>query len=735
MIKYLKPCTNWLTYIPAIAGLALFGAPPALASTPEKQVPGVDFGIQKDEPIMLVADELGYDTANKKVIAKGNVEISQNLTVLLAKEVEYDETTEIVIARGDVSVMESTGNVYFAEEVMLKDEMQRGTIAYFKGRLSDGSLFTAHSAEKVSDAVTKLKKAVYTPCALFCAADGSPKRPTWAITASDVEIDTDKQEVNYDNVWVEVYGQPLIYTPILSHPTPGADNKSGFLSPALQQDENLGIVAEIPYYYVFNQSQDITIQPMFTSKEGPVMKGEYRQRFERGDMKIKGSITVPRDRDASGSIESGRQFRGHVDGEGVYDIDPSWQTGFRLNRTTDDTYLTRYNIKRNESLLTSRAYVEGINPLQNGNDRHYLLSQGLYFQGLTAQDDRRRIPIVLPLLEYGYTTKPMWAGSRLSVDGNMMILTRENGTDSRRISGRVNWNLPYTTTGGHIFELDTSLGADGYDIADQQLTNGLRYDGQRARFAPQISATWRYPLINRFESSNLMIEPIANITASPLGLNDEEIPNEDNVLPEFNDLNLFSSRRFSGWDRLETGTRLYYGLRSMWGFAENRYLSGTLGQVYRFNNDPLFPLTNDLRSRFSDYVGQIRAAYQPFSFAYRFRLDRDNFETQRQEIDTGLNFNRFGVNANYLELNNDPFLGNNQEITLNSYVRLNNYWTLSGSVRRDLELDRLTNGGVGLSFSNECTTLIFGVNRDLTNDRDIRESTSAYVQLLLKNLE
>lgn len=707
---------------------------PGVLHAQEKQLPQADFNVNKKDPVVLVADHVGYDTQSKKVIAEGNVEISQNLTVLMAKRVEYDQQQDVVVASGEVAVMEPSGNVYFADQVVLTDEMKRGTIAYFKGRLSDGSLFTAKSGEKVSDAVTKLTNAVYSPCALFCP-NGEPKKPTWAVTAEKVKIDTNEQEIAYDNVWVEVYGQKLLYTPILSHPTPGADNKTGFLSPLLQQDENLGFVAEIPFYYVIDQSEDITISPMLTSKEGPVLKGHYRKRYNQGNIDMEGSITVPRDRDVNGSLDSGRQFRGHVDGTGYYDIDDHWQTGFVLRRTTDDTYLQRYNILRNESLLTSRAYVDGINPLKNGNDRHYISTQALYFQGLTAADDRRRIPIVLPLVEYGYTTDPMWAGSRFTFDGNMMALTRENGTDSRRVTGRVNWNLPYVTDNGHILSLDASLRGDAYSIDDRLLASGERYSGDQGRIIPKLSATWRYPLINQMEESNVVIEPIANITTSPLGVNQEEIPNEDNVLPEFNDLNLFSSSRFSGWDRIETGTRLYYGLRSMWDFYENRYVAASFGQAYRFNNDPLFPLTNDLRSRFSDYVGRVAANYQPLSLAYRFRVDEDNFETRRNEVEAGLNFSRFGINATYLELSSDPFLGDNQEITGSSYVRLDDYWTVTGYTRRDLELDRLTNAGVGLQFANECTTLILGVNRELISDRDVRESTSAYFQLLLKNLD
>lgn len=708
---------------------------PGLAVADAKVPPVMSAEDTQQEPVLLTADEMGYDTAAKKVVARGNVEISQGLQVLLADEVEYDETTDVVIARGKVSVMESTGNVYFADEVMLENEMQLGTIAYFQGRMADGSIFTAKSASKISESITKLSKAVYTPCALFCREDGTPKKPTWAVTASDVTIDTEAQEIDYDNVWVEVYGQKLLYSPFLSHPTPGADNKSGFLSPMLQQDENLGITAEVPYYYVIDQSEDITFSPMLTSKEGPVMKGQYRKKYDRGEVVMAGSITVPRDRDVTGAQASGRAFRGHVDGRGVYDIDEDWRAGFDLRRTTDDTYLTRYNVLRNESLLTSRAYVEGINPLNNGNDRHYVLSQGLYFQGLTAADDRRRIPIVLPLVEYGYTTEPMRYGSRLKLDGTVMAVTRENGTDSRRLAARVNWNLPYVTEGGHFLSLDTSLRADAYQVSGQLLSNGGRFDGTRGRVVPQVSASWRYPLLKQLEQSNLVIEPIANVTISSLGGNDEEIPNEDNVLPEFTDLNLFSSNRFSGWDRVETGTRLFYGARGMWDFYENRYISGMFGQVYRFNNDRLFPLTNDLTSRFSDYVGQVSAYYQPLSLDYRFRLDRDNLKAQRNEVEAALSFARMGVNMTYLELNDDPFLGNNQEVSAGSYVRLNDYWTLSANGRRDLQLDRLTSAGIGLQFANECTTLIFGANRDLTNDRDIKDSTSFYVQLLLKNLE
>lgn len=705
---------------------------PAFAA--QNATPGSDIHISKDQPVLLTADDMGYDTTNGKVIAQGNVEIAQGDTALVAKRVEYDENTGVVVATGDVAIMEASGNVYFADEVTLKDEMQRGVVAYFKGRLSDGSLFTANHAIRRGEDVTDLFSAIYSPCAIFCK-DGSAKKPTWAITADEVNIDNETQLVTYDDIWVEVYGQKLLYSPYLSHSTPGADNKSGFLTPTMQLDENLGYVVEIPYYYVFSQDKDITISPMFLTKDAPVIKGEYRQKFDRGELNLRGSFTVPEDRDVSGRVIAGRTYRGHINGRGVYNIDNDWQTGFVLKRTTDDTYLTRYQIARNESLLTSRAYVEGINPLNNGNKRHYFSTQGLYFQGLAARDNRLLIPIVLPLTEFGYTTDPQIWGSRWSIDSSMMALTRETGTDSRRLATRINWNLPYTTTGGQIFELDTTLRADAYQVSDLLQSSGVIYDGTQTRLVPEASVTWRYPFINRLKSSNIVIEPIANITVSTNNINDPKIPNEDNVLPEFNDLNLFSRNRFSGWDRLESGTRTFYGFRTMWDFFENRQLTASLGQSYRFNSDPLFPLTNDLSSKFSDYVGHISATYKPLTLNYRYRMDRDNFQLQRSELESILNFDRFGFYTTYLHLNDDPFLGSSEEIAFIGYLNLTDTWTLTGSTRRDLQLKRMTDAGIGLAFHNECTTLQFGVSRNLISDRDIRESTSGYVQLILKNLE
>src|SRR3546814_3316515 len=91
-------------------------------------------------------------------------------------------------------------------------------------------------------------------------------------------------------------------------------------------------------------------------------------------------------------------------------------------------------------------------------------------------------------------------------------------------------------------------------------------------------------------SSDLqVIEPTVQAVVAPNGSNPGEIPNEDSLDFEFDDTNLFKLNRFAGRDRVDSGTRIDYGLE--WtGVLESGGSAGAfIGQSYRFteNHDVL----------------------------------------------------------------------------------------------------------------------------------------------------
>lgn len=687
-------------------------------------------------PVLLTAQHVDYDKDNSLVTASGKVEIIQGDTIMLADRVTYNQEKNIVTASGNISILESGGNVLFADSLELQDNLKAGTIKQFKARLADDSLFVANSAKKHDENITELHQAVYSPCKV-CASNEGGDTPLWQLEADHVVIDTKKQEVSYDDALMEIYGVPIFYTPYFSHPTPGADNKSGLLEPTFKQSTNLGAVYKQPAYYSIAKDKDVTLTPIYTTLEGPVLAGEYRQMFNNGSMTLTGSITKPQTRDAGGATAKGQNWRGHFDGDGSFALDKNTDWGFNIRRTSDDTYLRRYDFSE-DSLLTSRIYAEKrdfLSDFSGEKSRSYASVQALKFDGLTAADNARTAPVILPLVYFNWESEPGLYSSKFSLDSNLMSLTRDQGAQSKRVSNTAGWKIPYITRDGQIIEFATQLRTDIYWVTDQPLSNGTNYDGQTGRIIPQASLTWRYPLISQWENGNMLIEPIVMAAASPNSANSNNIPNEDSQVPEFNTSNLFSPDRYAGYDRVETGAQLSYGVRGQAQIQNDKYIDWLVGQHYRRDTINSFPYANDPNSDFSDYVGQIGIYYDPITLSYRTRLDKDTLAFNQNEVSGSFNYYPVTLGTSYLSLKHDPTLQNKEEISGSLGLNLTKHWNWGIGATKDLELGSLSSASTSLTFSNECVYIINSFGRNYTFDRDIKPSTTYMFRVSFKNLD
>lgn len=707
---------------------------PDIQVQPAAPLPRTDFGnkplISENEPVLLEAEQVDYQNSGM-VIASGKVAVTQGDTILLADQLAYDQEGDLLLAKGNVSMLDPSGNVIFADEVELSKDMKKGVIQHFKARFNDNSVIAANTAKKIDENKTELFKTIYSPCP--CTDEkNKPISPLWSVQANTALIDQKEQKITYDDVYFNVAGVPIFYSPYLSHSTPGADNKSGFLIPEYSHNINVGSIIKVPYYYAIAPDRDATIIPIITGREGLVMAGEYRQQFNTGLLLMDGSATYPERRDAAGDPISGHEFRGHIDAEGRFTPNKNYNWGFNLRRTTDDTYLRRYGFG-GDTVLTSRLYGEGFD--MGLGARSYASAMALSFQGLTAEDDTGQIPTVLPYMLFSHEGKPGWENSRMTLDANILSLYRDEGDKSRRLSTTTGWNIPYLTRNGQIIEVRSQLRADAYSVEDVLQSDGQTFSGTTGRLVPQVSATWRWPFLTRNDYGSLILEPIAMLAASPGGGNPETIPNEDSVAPEFTDTNLLDPNRYAGYDRIENGPRASYGLRGQAEVGEDKYFDWLVGQNYRLNNNGTFPYTNDIDSYFSDYVGKVGFTYDPFSLAYRLRLDKNNFSPKRQEVDASVAYDPVVFSVSYLSLNNDPSLDDKEVISGSAGVKINKNWRLTLSGSEDLELEQLTGANTGLIYTNECMSVGTYFGRTFTNDRDIKPSTTILFKISLKNLE
>ncbi|MBX6321075.1 MAG: LPS-assembly protein LptD [Rhodospirillaceae bacterium] len=732
------------TIVGVLLALGLLSAAGARAA--ERPAVPLSQGPDKNAPVLLLADEVTYDRELGLAVARGNVEVSQNDRVLRADTLTYNERTRIVTASGHVALLEPSGEVTFAEYVELTDDLKEGVIKNVGLLLSDRQTRAAAAyAVRTGGTRTVLDKAVFSPCEL--CADDPTEPPLWQLKAVKVIHDQTSKTIEYHDAWLEIYGVPVFYSPYMSHPDPTVKRKSGFLLPTVGQSDQFGWFAEVPYFWVLSDDKDITISPQFQSRQGVtsskpgfVLDLEYRQRFRDGSLRLEGSATIAdreREHDGVTSLET-NQLRGHIDGEGRFDIDDHWRWGFDAERATDKTYLRLYRIS-DAGTLTSRLFTEGF------YGRSYVTADAYAFQGLRSTDTDAQAPFIAPDVSASYVGEPDALGGYFNADADALVLTRTDGRDSRRLHGRVGYHLPYTAPAGDIYTLDASLTADGYWVegvdpaSDDVDPESETFSGFVGRVLPQVYGEWRYPFVRRHTRASEILEPILGLALAPTGGNTGKIPNEDSLEFEFDETHLFDPDRFAGLDRVDSGGRLDYGVKWSLLGDSGGYTSLLLGQSLRLYGDSEFPANSGLEDTLSDVVGRVE--FQPtynLDLNYRFRFDTEKGRFDRNELSLKAGPPILHGTLSYAFAatdSDDSDSGDTTEQVLASLTsQLSDHWSATVASRYDLDDDRPLSEGLALTYSDECFLMRLSVGRSHYRDDEIEPSTTFLFTVGLKYL-
>lgn len=705
-----------------------------LAPAPGLAAPSAAKSPVSDEPALISADEITYDDNLGVVTATGNVEVSQGGRVLLADTVSYNQRSEVVAASGNVTLMEPNGDTIFADFVELTDDMREGYIRDIRVLMSDRSRLAAASALRGGGRKTVFHKGVFSPCEL--CRDDPTRAPLWQLKAMEIEHDQEERVIRYRDAWMEIFGMPVMYVPYFEHPDPTVERKSGFLAPQIGTTEFLGTTFQQPYYWVLGSNRDVTVAPLVTSKQGAVLTGRYRHLLPRARFDLRGSATVA-DRVNNDGTTNTDKFRGHIDSTARFDINDTWRAGADIQRATDDTYLRLYNFSSDRT-LTSRAFAEGF------NGRNYLSVDSYAFQGLRSTDRQAETPIVLPFVGYNFASEPGAGGGRYKFDGDLLVLTREDGRDSRRISTITSWELPYTSGIGDIYTLTGRVQADAYwtsgvdPNSDDVNPSGSTSSFLTGRVFPQLAANWRYPWVRSSGSVHQVIQPMAQVVLAPGGANPDEIPNEDSLDFEFDDTNLFSLNRFTGRDRVDPGSRVDYGLKWTANGEEGGFISAFLGQSYRLDEPDIFPEDSGISDQLSDIVGRVQITpMNQLSFTYRTRLDKDDFTARRSEVDLQVGPPALNLNLDYVFVasqSGESEFENREEINWTLRSQVSRYWSVFGGQRIDLEADEARQARIGATYHDECFLVSVVAERNFFSDREIEPENAIFLSIVFKHL-
>lgn len=683
-------------------------------------------------PVVLTADELIYDSANRTITAVSNVELSRGERRLLADRLRYDETTGRVVAQGNVVLIEPTGDALFGDEVEVTGDLRDGVVKGVRALLADDSRMAGVEARRESGSRTIIERAVYSPCALCPSGRGAP---LWQIRAERATLDEVGHDVIYRNAFLEVFGLPVLYTPYLSHPDPSVKKRSGFLTPRFGTDTELGTTIQVPYFLDIAPNRDLTLAPLFTTNAGTALFLEGRSLERWGRTTMRGSVAYTEQFESDSDQSRGNGPRGHVDGIGRYVIDDKHFAGFNAQWASDKTYQRLFGIS-GRNINSNQAYLERI------EDRDYWGLNALAFQGLRADDDQDTIPFALPLAEASLVSDPWRWGSRWTLDGNVLLLGRTQGRDVRRFSTEAGWEVPDVGPWGDIRRLRLSLRSDLYDVRgdpqDEEVGSGSNTTG---RVLPRATFDWSLPLVGGSGEWQHEVEPIVSLNVAPPGGNSNQIPNEDSIDFEFDETNVFEPIRFTGLDRNEGGTRIAYGVRFTSLGPDLLRISGVLGQSLQLTGDNIYPDNSGLAGHLSNLVGRFEVRPSDLlDIVYRFRLDGQSRELARSDLNLGLGPSRARFNIRYLKLSaesakdSDDDLPGREALIAGVRLQITDELAIAAQTRRDLDERQPVANTVGLIYSDECLLIVAGLEKDFTTRGEVEEPLTFTVRIGLKTL-
>lgn len=782
----LLACGGTIAFAPAHAQQFTFPAVPP----PIKKPVRIDQSGQKQ--MLVQAREINYDYTNNRVSAVGNVQMYYGGATLEADKVIYDQKGKRLHAEGNVRLTEEDGKVTYGEIMDLADDYRDGFVDSLRLDSPDQTRMAAARAERTKGNYTVFHNGVYTACEP-CKEDPR-KPPLWQVKAARIIHDQGEKMMYFEDARLEFYGVPLAYMPYFSAPDPTVKRKTGVLIPAVTNTSKYGTGIDVPYYWALAPDYDATFEPMYTTKQGLMLQGEFRQRLINGAYSIRAAGIHQADKEAfrrdNGTTTPGyRDNRGSVESSGQFAITNRWIWGWDTLLVSDRTFLQDYNPRLsgyavNDPLRTgategiSQLYITGL-----GN-RSYFDARSIYYLGLSESDAQAQIPVVHPVIDYKYTFDRPVLGGELGYKINFTSLTRTQanfdavtstallsgncvtadpavktsancllrgtpGTFSR-FSAQADWRRSVTDQFGQVFTPFASVRADFASLSvknDPNVGNFINTgESNVVRMMPTVGLEYRYPFINVQPWGTNTIEPIAQVIVRPNETKIGSLPNEDAQTLVFDDSNLFRVDKFSGWDRVEGGGRANYGVQGTTQFNNGGFVNVLFGQSYSLFGQNSFAvgdasntgLDSGLDTRQSDYVA--RASYQPnstYKFTSRFRFDQNSFAMQRMEIETSANFDRWNALLLYGDYAAQPeigFLSRRRGLLGSGQFKIDANWVVLGSALYDLDAEKFSQTSIGLGYVDDC--LILGLNyiTNYTYSGNVTANHQIMLQLSLRTL-
>ncbi|WP_372802988.1 LPS-assembly protein LptD [Paracoccus seriniphilus] len=667
-----------------------------------------------DDAATVLADNMVLQ-GDRTLIAAGGVVVWYQGTRLVASRLIVDGASGDLTIEGPIHLSRPGASDPDSESILIADSAQLDRELQ-DGIIRGARLVIARELQLAADELTRSANGRMTSLthvvASSCQVCASNPTPLWEIRARSITHDAETSLLTLDHPQLRAFGVPIAAVPFtITAPDPTVERRSGFLRPEFRTTSSLGFGVKLPYFQTLGDSADITLTPYISASQTRTLEFRYRQAWTSGEAEWEGAIT----RD---DIEPG-ETRGYLFGNATYELPRGYRLGVQVQVASDRAYLLDYDIS-DADRLWSGFTLERIT-----RDRLVFGRVGNY-ESLRDDEDNSTSPNQVADILSQRRFTPALIGGQGVMEWSFHAHRRpsdENivGRDVARGSVGVDWRRSEILPGGFVGTVIAGLDADLYRIAQDE-----RYDDYVTRVDPVLGTELRWPLMTSTGGATHIVEPVVQLFWSPRGSNDD-IPNEDSQLIEFDEGNLFSDDRFSGWDARETGLRANIGVSWTRIDPDGWSLGLTGGRVLRAHDDDDFPTDSPPAGTRSDWL--LAAHYDSgkgLALSNRALFD-DSFDFSRNELRLGWQRQGLEVSAGYLWINSDEDEGRDSdanELTATVGWQIFDGWWINAETRYDFAADKAQKATFDVAYQNECLTLEMGLSRRFTESYSVSPETS-----------
>lgn len=751
----------------------------ALSGKADAQSAAGSFGFANDSgpkatpgaQMLLESDQLDYDYDKSTVAAVGNVKIYYDGYSLEAKRVTYDQNTHKMVAEGAVKIVDKTGAIITADKIDITEDFATGFVTALRLDTPSKTHFAAEKAVRDQGKTTTFYRGVYTACEP--CRENPKKAPVWQVKAARIIADHNEHMIYFKSARLEFLGIPMAYFPAFSAPDPTVKRKSGFLFPGAGYKSALGAFAKTPYFWALAPNYDLTFSPAVYTKQGLLLDVEWRHRLDYGEYTLHMAGIDQLDPSAlykAGTLNTGdTALRGGIRTTGEFYLNRQWTFGWDATLLSDRTFNSDYNVLyKATDVAVSTVHLTGM------SKTNYFDMRGFYFEVLTnntgAQYNQARQPLVAPVIDQSVIFQQEVLGGQLSMKNNLTSLTRSQtdyvdadnvghyqkgdailglAGNFNRASTNITWQSSTIGPLGMVFKPFAYLKGDAFYLNQDEFIPGIDDQGSFGRLMPAIGGEWRWPIMAAGMSSSFVFEPIAQLIIRPDEPLAGKLPNEDAQSLVFDDSSLFDWDKFSGYDRIEGGTRANIGFRYVADLGSVTSIRGVVGQSYQLaglNSYAVQDLTetgavSGLQQNTSDYVGSMTLdTGAGYFLTARGRLDAGDLEVNQAQLSATGKFGDVTASASYLYLREQPAIASSNSGTPTNTVsgrvswQTNENWRVFGSLAWDLQAGQMAGNGLGIAYDDECTTFSVAYSQITSDYTDLATSQTVMVNLELRTL-